>query len=291
MGSGYFARSWAALRSTPHWIGKLLLLSLVSLIPIFGIIAVGGYLWGWARDAAWGLENPLPEHIFGNEDGHQYSRGLFAWLIAFVFSLVPGVLSFVITMLFGFSTAGLASWVSDWAFSGFIFSFGAVFSLVVFAALVALSVGVAFLSWVGIIRMSIYATLSSGFGLGKLWAMIRRDPVGLLKILGMQILGSVVASLVVGFALLVLCILAFLGFFMISLVTASGPSSFSVMVILVVVGFFALAFVFAFAMVSAFATILVEALGCRAVGYWTAQFQVAQWRGQNDPLPFEIQYQ
>ena len=84
MQQGYFSRSWEAFRSTEGWFAKICVLALVAFIPILGPIVVSGYLLGWARDAAWGMDNPLPRKVFGNEDGRLYRRGLFAWIISLV---------------------------------------------------------------------------------------------------------------------------------------------------------------------------------------------------------------
>ena len=52
-----------------------------------------------------------------------------------------------------------------------------------------------------------------------------------------------------------------------------------------VVGFLSFAvMVFAANLASAFTSALVY----RAVGYWTMQFDVPSWRGQDDPMPFEL---
>ena len=40
--------------------------------------------------------------------------------------------------------------------------------------------------------------------------------------------------------------------------------------------------------VAALATVFVEMLVIRAMGYWTMQFDVPRWGGQDDPLPFEM---
>ena len=56
--------------------------------------------------------------------------------------------------------------------------------------------------------MSIYDTLSAGFQVGQIWSMIRRDPVGLLKIF----LYELVASLLIGIVLAVIwTVLVFVG--------------------------------------------------------------------------------
>ena len=75
MQTGYFNAAWQDIKNSPGWFGKLVLLSLLSLIPIFGWLVVLGYLYGWARDIAWNVHGPLPKRIFGNEDGKLYSRG------------------------------------------------------------------------------------------------------------------------------------------------------------------------------------------------------------------------
>ncbi len=36
-----------------------------------------------------------------------------------------------------------------------------------------------------------------------------------------------------------------------------------------------------------FAYVLQNALVFRALGYWTRQFDVSLWNGQDDPMPFE----
>ena len=84
---------------------KLILLSLLSFVPIFGWLVVLGYLYGWARDIAWDVHGPMPKHIFGNEDGKLYSRGFFAMVIGFVFMLAPWVLEAVWGGVMGLGTA------------------------------------------------------------------------------------------------------------------------------------------------------------------------------------------
>ena len=76
----YLSTAWNDIRQSPGWLAKALLLGLVACIPIFGWIVVYGYLYGWARDMAWGVHAPLPARIFGNEDGKLYSRGFFDYM-------------------------------------------------------------------------------------------------------------------------------------------------------------------------------------------------------------------
>ena len=120
MQQGYFSRSWEAFRSTEGWFAKICVLALVAFIPILGPIVVSGYLLGWARDAAWGMDNPLPRKVFGNEDGRLYRRGLFAWIISLVMGLAVFVVVFVCMSLFGLA-AGVFSTLFDGAYAaGFL---------------------------------------------------------------------------------------------------------------------------------------------------------------------------
>ena len=76
MQKGYFKAAWNDIKQSEGWLGKMFLLGLLSLIPIFGQVVLLGYAYGWLRDIAWGVETPLPPRIFGNEDGQLYRRGL-----------------------------------------------------------------------------------------------------------------------------------------------------------------------------------------------------------------------
>ncbi len=283
MQQGYLARSWAAVTSTPHWMGKISVLALVSLIPIFGQIVVAGYLWGWARDAAWGVDAPMPEHVFGNEDGHLYGRGFFAFAISIIASFIPSAVSWLAAGAFGLSTLVASDAVGQLpAIAGF----GLVGALALGVAIFVLSVIIVPISWVATMRMSVYTTFSSAFSLPRIWAMVRRDPVGLVKIFAMDILLSVGVSFVLG-AIFVLIFI--LGIFLMAAMAVpfADASSAAMAFVLMGAGFVVLAVLVGTAFASAFGFVLVQALVVRAVGYWTARFDVALWRGQSDPLPCE----
>ena len=189
MQRGYFKTAWSDVTQSPHWVTRILLLALLSFIPVFGWIVIAGYLWGWARDMAWGVHAPLPERIFENADGTLYSRGFFAAVIAVVCAVAMSVLQ---------SAGGL---ISSGSFAGSAFVWGDVhsiyqtvaplglvsglLSLFSFAVLCAVSFIVTLFKWVGTMRMSIYGRLSAGFQVSRIWAMMRHDFKGILRILGM----------------------------------------------------------------------------------------------------------
>lgn len=176
MQQGYFSRSWEAFRSTEGWFAKICILALIAFIPILGPIVVSGYLLGWARDAAWGMDNPLPRKVFGNEDGRLYRRGLFVWIVSLVMGLAVFVVVFVCMSLFGLA-AGVFSTLFDGAYAaGFLAIPAAIGSFGIGAVSLVVSFAAQFFIWVGCMRMSIYDTLSAGFQVGQIWSMIRRDP-------------------------------------------------------------------------------------------------------------------
>ncbi len=291
MQTGYFNAAWQDIKNSPGWFGKLLLLSLVSLIPVFGWIVVYGYLYGWARDIAWGVHAPLPPRVFGNEDGRLYSRGFFALVIAFVCALVPGFVSFVGSMVTGVGMFGYGAWMHDgnpWMHMGFApLLVGMLFSV----ASVAVSLLIAFFQWVGTMRMSVYGRLSAGFQLGRIWAMIRHDFGGLLRILGMALILSLAMSIAISvlvFAMVLVGLLAGLaatgGNLNINADHIDGAVAGMVFAVIAVVLLFALLAGFASMAISVF----ISAMVARALGYWTRQFDVPAWRGQDDPMPFEL---
>ena len=153
MQTGYFNAAWQDIKNTPGWFGKLILLSLLSFVPIFGWLVVLGYLYGWARDIAWDVHGPMPKHIFGNEDGKLYSRGFFAMVIGFVFMLAPWVLEAVWGGVMGLGTA--------WSGGrhGGVFLFVGLSTMVFSLLIIAAAFFATLFSWVGSMRMSIYLSL------------------------------------------------------------------------------------------------------------------------------------
>lgn len=290
MQRGYFKTAWSDITQSPHWVMRILLLALLCFIPVFGWIVIAGYLWGWARDMAWGVHAPLPERIFENADGTLYSRGFFTAVIAVVCAAVMNVLQ---------SAGGL---ISSGSFAGSAFVWGDVhsiyqtvaplglvsglLSLFSFAVLCAVSFIVTLFKWVGTMRMSIYGRLSAGFQVSRIWAMMRHDFKGILRILGMWLIVSFVAGIAIALAVGVVIFAGILcvSFFASTGVHASDASFLPIVVAAMILMLVALAV----ALFAAFLGVMGCALVVRAVGQWTCQFDVANWRGQDDPMPFEL---
>lgn len=274
MEKGYFSAAWGDVTKSPGWFSKMLRMGLLCFIPIFGILVVYGYLYGWARDIAWNVHRPMPERIFGNEDGNLYKRGFFVLVIGFVFSLIPGAFNIVTSMITGFSFIGAATSSSAPLGMGSVLM-GLVFS---FAGLV-LTFAVVFFYWVGAMRCALYGTLSSGFQFGKIWAMMRYDFNGLLRIFGMSLICGAVIGIVAFIAIGLFVLLSII--IGVAFIQNEAQAVVFALVILLLC--------LVICVVSAFLSVLVAALISRALGYWTRQFQVNLWGGQEDPMPFELE--
>lgn len=274
MEKGYFSAAWGDITKSPGWFSKILRMGLLCFIPIFGVLVVYGYLYGWARDIAWNVHRPMPEKIFGNEDGNLYKRGFFILVIGFVFSLIPGAFSFLTSMVTGVSFLGAATASSAPLGVGSLLM-ALVFSL---AGLV-LTFAVVFFYWVGAMRCALYGTLSSGFQFGKIWAMLRYDFTGLLRIFGM----SLICGAVVGIAAFILIGLS------VTLGVIFGVAFIQNETQVVIYTLVILLLILVLCVVSSFISVLITALISRALGYWTRQFQVNLWGGQEDPMPFELE--
>ncbi len=288
----YMKLAWGDVRSSQGWLAKCAILGALCLIPVFGQVVLFGYAYGWARDVAWGVREPLPRRVFGNEDGRLYSRGFYAFVLFFVCSLVPFVASMVLAAVTGMHGALFSGF---WSGHGMVplawFSSG--MGLVTFVLTVAVSLAAFMFGVVGSVRISIYDRMSAGFQFGKVWAMMRRDARGVRGILGRALLAEVLVAVASSVAFILLTIVVtffgvlFFGALAESGATASASASagFAIM-LLVYVGLALLAYAAVTALVLA-ASACVSLTVARAAGLWCYQFDVASWRGQDDPLPFE----
>ena len=291
----YFKSAWGDIKNSPGWFGKVCLLALLNFIPVFGQIVTFAYLYGWAREIAWGTHEPMPAKIFDNSDGKFWRRGWFALVLTFVFVLIPYIVMWLGNYWqgFGFSYSffGRQS-VSNPLLVGF----GGVLYWVGLLGLVLLFA----LAWIGNMRVSIYDRLSSGFQFNKIWKMLRHDTSGFLKIFGMGLLFWFIFGIILTVVFFILAgIVVSAG---VAALVNSGlfVSSTQIQYMLqtqpmqVLVQFFVAAGVvgfFAFLVITYLvflARVFVRMLVIRAMGYWTMQFDVSHWGGQDDPMPFEL---
>ena len=282
----YFQTAWNDIKNSPGWFGKLCLLALLNFIPIFGQIVMLGYLYGWAREMAWGAHRPLPSSIFSNDDGKFWRRGWFLLVVGFVFQLVPSIIVGIGNSMRGVSVAtylqgyphGLDAPVV--AAGGVAATAGIGMLIVLVGFVLALLVEV--LTMIAFMRTAIYDRLSAGFQLGKIWKMFRHDTSGILKIFGMNLLVSAIIGVICGIALSLVIMIVIA---MAAGTTYGSQEANAVAIAFMGIGSLLMLVVLYFTLVG---TVFVETLVARALGYWTMQFEVPKWRGQDDPLPFEL---
>lgn len=291
----YFKSAWGDIKNSPGWFGKMCLLALLNFIPIFGQIVTLAYLYGWAREIAWGTHEPLPKKIFSNDDGKFWRRGWFILVLMFVFALIPQIVMQIgnYMQIAGMTYVTTHSASIDSVGNPVLSLLGNLVFFIGWLGALALAV----LAWVGSMRIAIYDRLSAGFQLGKIWSMVRQDTKGILKIFGMQLLVGFIVGIVLSIIISILLFiviaigmtgLAGAGYTVESLQHMTDAQAMRLVMQFIssvgIVGFIAmLIIVFLFSLSATFLNMLVF----RAMGYWTMQFDVPHWLGQDDPMPFE----
>lgn len=276
----YFYDSWHDITSSPGWFVIMLKLALVSLIPIFGAIVVYGYLYTWARERAWGINQPMPRRIFENKDGKLYSRGGLIFIISII---VAAITSFIlnvdmlasvtrISQMLAYSPQSLSD--PNVLFNMlplYLVPHSSLFGMVV-------SVILTIVGWVMSMRVAIYDSFNAGFRLDKVWKMLTHNILGILKVWLMSIIVTVVVTIVGLVIAGLIVIIPMAACFAMSGATVNA----AVAAILLIIPLLLLAVYVALVLSS-----IETALVIRALGYWTETFNVPEWGSYADPLPFE----
>lgn len=278
----YFSAAMNDIKHSPGWFGKACLLGLIAFIPIFGIIVLLGYLYGWAREMAWGVHEPLPARIFGNTDGKLYRRGFYLLVLNIVLAIIVNVIISALATIPGMSVT------STTAISGYSFSTQN-YTLPLYLIYLVLAIIQSFIMWIGYMRISIYDRLSAGFQIGKIWKMYKHDQAGIWRILGMQLLVGIIGFFILSIVFSILLAAVLVPVIGAAGMTALGSGSASAVAALLIsagptVLLITLVGIYAIVVFSVF----LEMLLARALGYWTMQFDVPHWRSQDDPMPFEL---
>lgn len=285
----YFKTSYGDIRASDNWFGKICLLGLISFIPVFGQMTLYGYSFEWAHKAAWGVEGPMPKKIYGRPGSKMLRWGWFALVIAFVVSLVPSIVNMIGDVLSasGAATAGFMTsgglYVMPNPGSGLLSGFGWLVTVVGWVLFLFCGLFI----WVAIMRMTMYDRLSTGFQIGKIWDMMRRDFGGLLRILGMVLIFEAIFGIIM-FMIVMGLLVAVLGASVMPLAYMfNGGMYADSQVAMYIVGliFMMLPVLLVVAYVCFVFNAFVQLLSARALGYWTRQFDVAAWGTKDDPLP------
>lgn len=276
----YFYDSWHDITSSPGWFVIILKLALVSLIPVFGAIVVYGYLYTWARERAWGINQPMPRRIFENKDGKLYSRGGLIFIISLI---VAAITSFIlnvdmlasvtrISQMLAYSPQSLSD--PNVLFNMlplYVVPHSSLFGMVV-------SVILTIVGWIMSMRVAIYDSFNAGFRLDKVWKMLTHNILGILKVWLMSIIVTVVVTIVGLVIAGLIVIIPMAACFAMSGATVNA----AIAAILLIIPLLLLAVYVALVLSS-----IETALVIRALGYWTETFNVPEWGSYAEPLPFE----
>ena len=264
----YFSRAWALLTQQRGWIKPVLVLTVCLLVPIVGWLGVIGYAAEWARLTAWGV-NAAPK-----QRGVRVGECLASGWRAFVVLLVWGVCWAVIGAI-----ASEVPLIDD--LLRFVWSLVGIFLGVVEVA--------------AVVRAAVYQKIVPGLRVGTIWQMVRHDPAGLLRIMGMGLLAGLgmglLAALVAAVMLMsVLPQIIYLGGFVSDYYSyyytlqSSELAAAVVSQVLRMIGSVGLPLM-ALALVEGLVGVVVCLLVFTAVGLWMRQFNVSAWGRDEDPLP------
>ncbi|MBM6774470.1 DUF4013 domain-containing protein [Olsenella profusa] len=261
----YFARSWALLTRDRGWVKPVLVMTVALLVPVVGVLGVMGYVLEWARLTAWGVNSAPKQRDVAV--GACIASGWRALVVMVVWGICVGLIGGVLAVvpLLG----GLLSFA--WTV------FGIFLNLVLMAALV---------------RATIYQEIKAGLRVPTIWQMASHDAGGLLRVLGIQVVGSVIIgaiTFVVVFATMmsILPQLIYLFEYIAAYESIMSDSMLAGLIISRVISILLSQWpaLVVLTLVGGFFGIVVNMLALTSVGLWMRQFNVGAWTREEDPLP------
>ncbi len=258
----YLSRSWALLTSQRGWIKPVLLLTVCMLVPVVGWLGVLGYVLEWSRLTAWGV-NAAPKQR-GVRVGECIASGARAFVV-------------------------MLAWWAAAVVAVAVLSVVPLFEDIIERLLPVLFVLYGLVVMVAVMRATIYRRIVPGLRPGKVWQMVSHDPCGLMRCLGIMLLGALAMALLAAILLVsvmtsVLPVLLYFmpqhmgssmhlygasGFlaYLFEALSSIGPTAIVLLLLILLVG------------------VITTMLGNTAAALWVRQFNVAKWRGDRDPLP------
>lgn len=274
----FFGRAWASLGSTRNVFGKLCLLALLQFVPVLGQIVTFGYFLGWVREAAWGMETPMPAHVLSGGDRHFWPRGAKAWVTSILYGLIMSAL--------------IVGLVAVWLFWGHWQP--GLLDDVILGVLVAVGTAgtilLVVIYYMGLVRLSIYNRFGAAWQWGACLRMAGSDFGGLLKLFfgsfGLYLLVSAIVGLIAALVGVLLSVSfawsAFAGLF-----GSLGDVQSIAYALLAVMGslLVALPILLALSFLIGIPYLVISAVCWRALGNWAAGLNVPVWGAMSDPLP------
>lgn len=140
---GCFGAAWDDIINSHGWVGRILLLGLINLVPILNFVVIG-YAMRWSRDLLLGKIAPMPEKIFQDR---AFVNGFFA----FVIGLVVGIVTYI--------CCGIL----------------AVVPVLGALAAIALSVFTSMFMYLMIMRTAVFDDLGAGFDIRSCWDVFKKN--------------------------------------------------------------------------------------------------------------------
>lgn len=170
------------------WMGKIVLIGVLQLIPIFGQLILAGWRLQTAKNVANKVENPLPELDFSRE----LVNGLKSTLVQFAYAL-PCIILMIpvwVSTSFLFNIEDMNQNVAS------VVGFGSFILFLIASILMVLySLFIAFILPAALTHMIVKDDLAAAFDFKAVWGFVRRNPGAyLLVILGVLFAG-ILASL------------------------------------------------------------------------------------------------
>lgn len=253
----YFDRAWNDLVADEGWWKAVFALGLVNCVPIIGQIVMFGYLFDWAKEAAWGMTAPLSRQL--GDLGRRIKYGFMAlwvmiiwvapvlvvaWLISFI-PIVGGILSFIVEVL---------------------------------------AICVAAISAAAALRSLVYEHVMPGLQVKRVLRMVRKDPGGLA-----QSFCIILLLLPLLLAALFIVLLPAIPFINLIASTTISSALGTDLALLIFLGMLTLVVSLVVWIAGAIVSALIAALYVRSLGYWMEQFDPAQWKTPTTPMPFELE--
>lgn len=288
-----FKTVWGDIEHSKGWFRKLCLFALLVFVPIVGPVMIFASFFGWAREIAWDIKEPLPRKIVFNEDGKFWKRGWSIFLLLIVFELIPAIL-----YLSGCAVPNVQAVVTIFGTALYENPMLTILKNVLITLSYILGVVCLVFAAVGSMRIAIYSTLSSGFQIKKIAKMLRRDMSGIMRIVGMVVIVGIIAVVVLVILVLLsvypIIYIAVMNLFnstywldMFPYMTQFQQLAF-VLDMLFSIGPLGVIVCIVILYVMSLIQVFILLVTIRALGYWTKQFEVPLWGDQKDPLPYEL---
>lgn len=253
----YMDRAWNDLATDDDWWKATLVLGLMNCVPIIGQIIMFGYLFDWAKEAAWGMHTPLSRKL--GDLGRCARYGFLALWVMLI-------------------------WVAPVVIIGLLLGLVPVVGSILRFLVELFAVFVAALAAAGAFRSVIYERVLPGLQVKRVFMMFRRDPGGFGQAFCVILL--VIPLLAAALFIVLLPTIPFINVIASVATTAVlGTDLVPLALLGVITIVVALIVWIAGALVSAF----ISALYMRSLGYWMEQFKPGTWRSPSAPMPFEVE--